>query len=293
MDVKEFARTLEGLNYYLIDVWDWNALNDISREYHGTVDDIVSERTGRLESMRNIQTKVREHLAEKYVDAIGEVEKVLDLMRDVPDQMAAIMLKEVQKDLRRLGTGDECERQWSEPQPFEPYQPDNPWGDDDITDEQLEEYQNRTPAEWDDFFPDYEEPWVFIAKELAPFAEKVANRMEEHGGQVPEHTTVPDLLRIKWISDTAVFVHLVNELVNKGYIELPGRNGKEGEGNETELIRRLLQAFELIGKKTGKPLTVEKLRQRYQSPRKLAFTKELRIELPNAKKLDLPKAKEL
>ena len=116
MDVKEFARTLEGLNYYLIDVWDWNALNDISREYHGTVDDIVSERTGRLESMRNIQTKVREHLAEKYVDAIGEVEKVLDLMRDVPDQMAAIMLKEVQKDLRRLGTGDECERQWSEHQ---------------------------------------------------------------------------------------------------------------------------------------------------------------------------------
>jgi len=229
MDVKEFARTLEGLNHYLIDVWDWNALKDISGEYCGTVDDIVSERTGRLESMRNTQTKVREHLAEKYADAIGEVEKVLDLMRDVPDQMAAIMLKEVQKDLRRLGTGDECERQWSEHQPFEPYQPDNPWGDDDITDEQLEEYQNRTPAEWDDFFPDYDEPWVFIAKELAPFAEKVAQRIGEHSKAMPDEgntNSVVDGERIVWKESAAILAYLIHELASANYIIPPQRREK-------------------------------------------------------------------
>lgn len=288
MDVQELARTIDNLNYYLIDVWDWNALNDIRREYVRTVIDIDNERRGELASKRDISTKARKHMVAKYAEAVDEVGRVTDLLRDVPDHITEVLLENIQKDLRRLGTGRECERQRTDHLPFEP----DLGFQDDPTPEELEEYQNRPPELlWCEEYPDHLEPWEFIASELGPFAERVANSIRDHRGHadekgtVPEQETDPQLLRITWIPTTAVFIHLVEELVKKRYIEVPGRNSKEGEGNETELIRRLLQAFVIIGSKTGKPLTVEGLRQRFQSERKVAYTTGLRIELPYASEL--------
>jgi len=288
MEVQELARTIDNLNHYLIDVWDWNALNDIRREYVRTVFDIDNQRRGELESKRDISANVREHLIAKYAKAVDEADRVTALLRDVPSHIAEVLLEKVQKDLRRLGTGRECERQRTDHLPFEP----DLGFQDDPTPEELEEYRNRPPEpEWHEEYPDHSEPWEFIASELGPFAERVADRIRDHRGHadekgtVPEQETDPELLRIKWIPTTAVFIHLVEELVKKEYIEVPGRNSKEGEGNETELIRRLLQAFVIIGSKTGKPLTVEGLRQRFQSERKVAYTTGLRIELPYASEL--------
>jgi hypothetical protein len=279
MDQQEITRTVEGLHHYVIDVWDWDALQEIVKEYVGTVIDIDQGHRGELAAKRWITTKATDHLAAKYAVAIAEVDRVTDLLRKEPDTIGNALLDHVYSDLFTLRYASDCERQWSIRQVFDP----SLGIQDDPTDEELEEYRNRPPEPvWEEEFPDHDRPWVFIAKHLAPFANKVAERIGERMRNLDPAPTGPELNRIEWRCSTAVYVHIVKELLKKGYIVMPGMNGKEGEGNITELFRRLSQAFILTNKKGD--ISTQELQRRYDG-RALARSKAARLNFPEAKEI--------
>lgn len=86
--------------------------------------------------------------------------------------------------------------------------------------------------------------------------------------------------RLEWNCSTAVYVHIVKELLTKGYLILPGMNAKEGDGNITELFRRLSQSITVSGR--GGELSPDELQRRFNG-RALAQSKAERLTLPEAK----------
>lgn len=97
----------------------------------------------------------------------------------------------------------------------------------------------------------------------------------------PQSTPKPD--RIKWTCTTQAYIHIVKELVGKGYIELPGMNAKDGDGNVTEYLRRLSQAF-IVNDRAGTELSKEELQRRWNG-RRLSLAKANRLDFPEAKEL--------
>lgn len=102
-------------------------------------------------------------------------------------------------------------------------------------------------------------------------------------GKLEEGKQVATVAKVRWKSSTAAFVFLTRQLLRQGYLDMPSDGGKAGDGNETELLRRLLTIFEVQGKK-GAPLTPEQLRQRVQGyeNRPLAPAKARRWSIPDA-----------
>lgn len=100
--------------------------------------------------------------------------------------------------------------------------------------------------------------------------------------------------RLKWKSSTAAFAHIFRTLAARGYFDLPRKGGKEGDFNNTEFARILLQAFDVPGK-DGASITVEALRSRLSEggPGKLADAKAGKIQIPGAGELIVPDASEL
>lgn len=94
---------------------------------------------------------------------------------------------------------------------------------------------------------------------------------------------VTPLHRIEWRASTAAFVHIVGELMRQGYIELPGMNAKGGDGNVTEMFRRLSQAIVVRGR-GEKELSPEELQRRFQG-RKLSDAKSARLSFPKVEEL--------
>ena len=93
-------------------------------------------------------------------------------------------------------------------------------------------------------------------------------------------TNNPSNQRVKWDCSTAIYIHIVKELLSKRYITMPGMNGKSGEGNITELFRRLSFAFQITGK-DGTELSPDELQRRFNG-RPLADVKAARMNFPEA-----------
>ncbi len=98
-------------------------------------------------------------------------------------------------------------------------------------------------------------------------------------GYKPESPSQP-LNRLEWNCSTAVYVHIVKELLNRGYLFLPGMNAKDNDGNITELFRRLSQSITVSGR-DGTELSPDELQRRFNG-RALAKAKADRLTLPEA-----------
>lgn len=277
METEKLAEKIIDLEHFLFDVWDWITLCELGQKFVSAEMERRQEHGDPYLKERDLERRLWAHLQEKYTQAIEKVDEIAATIKDVPSVLTEPLLERVQLSLGRLKDAEGCRREFEKRIVFNP----SDW----LEEPDWDEIERAQSGEESVFFEEIPDLWTFIASDLGHYAAKVAQRVEGHRTKVAPTTTGPEPLRIKWITTTAAFVHVMDELVNKEYMEVPGRNGKEGERNQTELIRRLLQAFEVTGEKTGKPLSVEQLRQRFQSARQIAFTKGLRIELPEAKEL--------
>jgi hypothetical protein len=94
--------------------------------------------------------------------------------------------------------------------------------------------------------------------------------------------------RLKWKASTNAFVHVFNTLAAQGYFELPSKGGKQGEMNNTEFARLLLEAFDVNGS------DAENLRRRMAGAgRSLVEYKAQRFQIPAANELIIPPASEM
>lgn len=85
--------------------------------------------------------------------------------------------------------------------------------------------------------------------------------------------------RMEWKGNTIEFVTIVQNLAKSGYIDLPSRNGK-GDGNETELFRRLQQLF-VVRNGKGEEITPELVKNR-AAGRPMGEARAKEFELPEA-----------
>ena len=275
MDQQEINRTVEGLHHYVIDVWDWYALQGIVKEYVGTVIDIDQGHQGELAAKRRITAKARVHLAAKYAEAIAEVDRVTDLLRQEPDTIGTALLQRVRTDLNRLGLATVCEEQWAAHQPFEPVV----WDQEDPTEEELKAYENRGPEPvWEEEFPGHPRPWVFIASELAPFACNVAERIDERmRNEVEPDSAVPVKgPRPRWDGSASELAYLLTELVEADHLIPPPNGRRTGKnGNRAAIAQAIYTAFDIRDKDTGEPVTMEyfKSLMRPKSPDRGTFIK--------------------
>ena len=109
---------------------------------------------------------------------------------------------------------------------------------------------------------------------------ELQNHIKGHSAHNAQDEPQP-LNRLEWTCSTEVYVHLVRELMQRGYITLPSMNGKLGEGNVTEVFRRLSQAF-ILSKRDGSELTAEALQRRYNGAKGLPDGKRAKLTLPEA-----------
>ena len=113
--------------------------------------------------------------------------------------------------------------------------------------------------------------------------------LDELRKRMPEkHTNNLTMERLEWHGSTIEFVTVVQNLVRSGYMDLPSKNGK-GDGNETELFRRLQQVF-IVRNKKGVEITPELVKNRAVG-RRIGGAREKQFELPDATRKKGKKAK--
>lgn len=99
-----------------------------------------------------------------------------------------------------------------------------------------------------------------------------------------------NLERIEWMGSTIEFVTVVQNLVKSHYIDLPSKNGK-GDGNETELFRRLQRVI-VVRNQKDEEIRPELVKNRASAEqRQMGKGRAREFELPEATRRKVMKAK--
>ncbi len=107
------------------------------------------------------------------------------------------------------------------------------------------------------------------------------DRLDKIAAELATNSTAPvaNGQRIEWHGSTIEFVTIVRNLAKSSYIDLPSKNGK-GDGNETELFRRLQQVF-IVRNEKGEEITPEGVKNR-ASGKPIGGAREKQFEFPEA-----------
>jgi hypothetical protein len=266
------------LHHFLIDVWDWNTLHDIG--YDLLTAHLVREPGDDVHRDWNRQAdaQLTEHLASRYATAAAEIDRTIPLLP--PSELLDALLEQLHAHLVKLSNIEVSFREWYDRNTH----PDTDHFERDPAGRFIRSEAETREAERQ-HFTRQREAWRCVSDELAFYISKLAAKIDRV--RTADHSlTTPSSAprqRIQWTPSTAAYVHLVKELLTKGYIHLPAQNGKDGEGNVTELFRRLAQAFHVTGR-NDQEVTPEELQRRFNG-RALANSKAAKLNLPEADEL--------
>lgn len=287
MNEQELTAAILDLEHSLTNVWPWQRLFELGRTWDSDAD---------IQAVRAWDREVQLTLVRCHSQALELVDARLAGIERGP--LLDVLLERLcERILNVTGKGSFVmfqhyveeswpyrfvEPDWAKP----PYTRDPNQPNDNLTDDQIN-------IEIDDYLRNYtvwsqirEGVWGRISNDLAYYGSKVADYIRRDlTAEVKraDFTADASLNRIQWNCSTAVYVHIVKELVEKNYIVPSGMNGKEGEMNITELFRRLSQAIIVLGKE-GHELPPDELQRRWDG-RQLALAKRARLTLPEAKEV--------
>jgi hypothetical protein len=269
MNDEQLTAEVKALEQRLTELWGWGDLGRIGWNMNILFLDRETGNRDQVDAGHEMDTKRETLLATSYGSAIAEIDRVLPTLPQGP--VLTALLERLQRRLRSIG---EHSFHYYLEREFQPSEEHFDNGYDNLPGAELsrltDEHQQMTRA-----------AWQCVEGSLSEYLGRVADHVAAATAGTKSVGT-PTLDRIRWIGpSTAVYVHIVKELLAKGYIELPGMNGKAGDGNITELFQRLSQAFIIAGK-NGNELPAAELQRRYNG-RPLATAKAIRLNLPEAK----------
>lgn len=265
MNDEQLTAEVKALEQRLTELWGWGGLMRIGWNMNMLW---LDHETG---GMHELDTELETLLATSYGSAIAEIDRVLPTLQQGP--VLTALLERLQRRLRSIGERSfSCylEREF------------------DLVEGHFDNATGTRPqAEVERDFELHQkltrEGWQCVERSLSEYLGKVSDHITAAiAGTTPVST--PPLDRIRWTCTTQAYIHIVKELVGKGYIELPGMNAKDGDGNVTEFLRRLSQAFVVTGRKNGKELSPDELQRRWNG-RPLETAKAARLSFPEAKEL--------
>jgi hypothetical protein len=275
MSTDKTISEITRLQHFLFDVWDWQELHQIGRQLH--VASMVHEPgdPDLFDHSRSADAQLTEHLSLRYARAANEIDRTIGFL-PASDLLEAL-LEQLHAQLVRLSNIEVSYREWY----------DRTAHPDILDFERASDGSVRSEAQTRQAERDHHslqrEAWRCVADELSFFLTKLAAKVQRLRNaslaQTDNHRQPTH--RLHWRSSTAAYVHVAKELLLKGYVELPGLNGKEGDGNVTELFRRLSQAFVVHGR-SGEELQPDELQRRFNG-RPIATAKAARLDLPEAK----------
>lgn len=266
------------LQHFLLDVWDWDQLHAIGHDL--LIAHIVREPgdADLLDHSREADARLTEHLSTRYARATAEIDSTIAALP--ASELLEALLEQLHGQLLRLSDIEVSYREWynrhSHP---ETHSFERTVNGVELTEQQVLEAERRHHAR-------QREAWRCVADDLAFYLNKLANKVDRirpttshvatDNHRQPQH-------RIRWKASTATYVHLAKELLLKGYLDMPALNGKEGDGNVTELFRRFGQCFIVKGR-SGEELMPDELQRRFNG-RPLAAAKAARLNLPEAEEM--------
>lgn len=274
MSTEKTISEITRLQHFLLDIWDWQQLQRIGHEL--IIAHIVREPgdADLLDHSRNAEAKLTEHLSQRYASAVSEIDRTI---AELPaSDLLEALLQQLQAHLVRLSNIEVSYREWYDRQTH----PDitsfetAPSGQQ-RTEPQVLEAERKHHAE-------QREAWRCVADDLSFYLNKLASKLERirSASHAATDNHRQPQYRIRWKGSTATYVHLAKELLAKGYLDMPALNGKDGDGNVTELFRRLGQCF-IVNGRSGEELHPDELQRRYNG-RPLAAAKAARLNLPEA-----------
>jgi hypothetical protein len=260
MDTEKLANTIHDLNSFLIDVWDWDGLHEFVKHYTDIVCEPHVIHVLQLDVDRKLNARLGVHLAAKYEQAITEIDRVTEIIKDATPFVKDALLEKVLVDISRLHKPEECVKQWRDHIPFHPsdleYEP---------TDEELEKHMNGSNEpefDWYDFYPDHPEPWAYIANDLGYYINRVVQCIQQH--MLPESPIIEGVqvisktARPKWEGSAAELAYLLTELIEADYIIPPPNGRKTGKkGNRAAVAAAIYDGIDICDKTTGKLVTRE------------------------------------
>ena len=276
MNSDELTTVVTDLEHYLFDVWKYDELFELGKLFqHLDIDKEPGDLKNR-EMMRQGQRDLTRSLSYSYELATLQVDEVLPGLPMGP--VLDALLERLREHVMRLAQPNAGYFQWLERTWI-------PTTDEDRT--YSDEFGEIIPMG----IPVYDDPrehWAYVDHSFQFYVTKVVERIDWYRQRKEvdrEQTLAPakNLNRTKWTCSTAVYVHIVKELLQKGYIAAPDMNGKVGEANITELFKRLSQSFIVTGR-DGNELPPDELQRRFDG-RKLADAKAARLTFPEAKEV--------
>lgn len=270
MTNDELIAEVKALEIRLTDLWGWEDLGRIGHNLNMARDAMEPGNLDILADIRGLELQLETHLSTCYDLALGDIDRTLKALP--PGPVLSAILERLQRSLRLIGERSFAEFLFRVEQP-------NPDHFDNATGTRPQAEVERDYEQYVQFTRD---AWSCIKPDLGDYLARVADYIG--AAAINELDTSPSVRnRIPWTCSTAVYVHIVKELLKRGYIAAPDMNGKEGEANITELFRRLSQAFIVTGK-TGSELPPDELQRRFDG-RPLAPAKALRLTFPEAKEV--------
>lgn len=271
MNDEQLTAEVKALELYLTDVWRWNDLARVG--WNMNVLFLCREPGDRdqLEAEQGLDTELETLLVTSYGRAIAEIDRVLPTLPQGP--VLTALLERLQSRVRAIGGHSFSYYIEREPQVNEGHF-ENETG-------------TRPQAEVEQAFELHQQftrdAWQCVESSLSEYLGRVADHIAAASARTMSEAppTSQPLNRLKWECSQEVYVHLVRELMQRGYITLPGMNGKLGEGNVTEVFRRLSQAF-ILSKRDRTEMTAEALQRRYNDD-KLPDHRRALLTLPEAK----------
>lgn len=259
------TKAVKDLEQYLLEVWDMEQVFRIAHTMNELGRGVQVGRGPDEIRYRELAEQLEQHLFAKYRMAVAEVERVLAEV--LPDDACDVLLEKLVTAIQRPINVNSNELGWLA-----------------MVQGPFDMYGKLDRRSWkDDYSLKWAESlWAIVQGDISFYIGKIARLIETRAtGTAP--ASPPTLNRIPWTCSTAAYVHIVKELLQRGYIAAPDMNGKEGEANITELFRRLSQAFIVTGSK-GSELPPDELQRRFDG-RAIAQAKALRLTFPEAKEV--------
>jgi hypothetical protein len=277
MEAATTISAITRLQHFLVDVWEWQQLHRIGLDLF-TVQLIPSPGdTDHRDLSRSADVRLSTHLSACYATASAEIDKSVAALPH--SDLLDAMLEQLHAQLVRLSNIEVSYKEWYD-------RTAHP----DITDfERAPDGSERSEAQTRQAERDHHtlqrNAWRCVADELSFFLTKLAAKVERTRSAMhtASSTTPAHGARLQWTASTAAYVHLVKQLLAKGYLDIPTQNGKNGDGNITEVFRRLSHSIHLKGRNDSE-IMPDELQRRFNG-RPMAASKSARFDLPEAEEM--------
>lgn len=247
MEVQELSRIADGLKHFVLDVWDWEELRKIGKEWQEIMTYADRGYADPVFHQRKMSAKLNEHLIAKTAECVTRIDGDLLQLSEVPEPLSSIVLEMVKNNLRQLSNAKFCQEQSVAHLPFV-FRDET---EDDITQEQIDAYEKEMQEgnPWYDVEEENHDPWEFISRDLGQYAERIAQHIELKRGTTdnsnPRENSA-EMVRPVWNGNAAELAYLLTELIEAGYLVPPPKGGRSGkDGNRAAVAAAVYSAFDI------------------------------------------------